>query len=63
MVDILGTVLTDGLEAVEATCAKALSHDVHSAGVVLNILAATSDDHTPGCAAAELRACRQLRSI
>lgn len=39
MVDILGAVLTDGLEAVEASCAEALSHNVHSAGVVLNILA------------------------
>jgi transposase len=39
MVDILGAVLTDGLEAVEAACAEALSHNVHSAGVVLNILA------------------------
>ena len=39
MVDILGAILTDGLEAVEAACAQALSHNVHSAGVVLNILA------------------------
>jgi hypothetical protein len=39
MVDILGAILTDGLEAVEAACAEALSHNVHSAGVVLNILA------------------------
>jgi hypothetical protein len=39
MVDILGAVLTDGLEAVEAACAEALAHNVHSAGVVLNILA------------------------
>jgi len=39
MVEILGAVLTDGLEAVEAACAEALSHNVHSAGVVLNILA------------------------
>lgn len=36
MVDILSAVLTDG---VEAACAEALSHNVHSAGVVLNILA------------------------
>ena len=39
MVDILGAILTDGLEAVEAACSEALSHNVHSAGVVLNILA------------------------
>ena len=39
MVDILGAILTDGLEAVEAACAEALAHNVHSAGVVLNILA------------------------
>ena len=39
MVEILGAVLTDGLDAVEAACAEALSHNVHSAGVVLNILA------------------------
>lgn len=39
MVDILGAVLTDGIEAVETACAEALSEGVHSAGVVLNILA------------------------
>lgn len=39
MVEILAAVLTDGIEAVEAACAEALSHNVHSAGVVLNILA------------------------
>jgi len=39
MVEILGAVLTDGLEAVEAACVEALSHKVHCAGVVLNILA------------------------
>lgn len=39
MVDILSAVLTDGIDAVEAACAEALSHNVHSAGVVLNILA------------------------
>src|ERR1035437_5392483 len=37
MVDILNAVLTDGLPAVEAACAEALSHGVHSADVVLNI--------------------------
>src|ERR1700757_2559183 len=39
MVDILNTVLTDGLPAVEAACAEAISHGVHSADVVLNVLA------------------------
>ena len=39
MVDILSAVLTDGIDAVEAACAEALSHNVHSSGVVLNILA------------------------
>jgi transposase len=39
MVDILGAVLTDGLEAVDAACAEALSQGVHSSAVVLNILA------------------------
>jgi len=36
-------VLTDGLPAVEAACAEALSHGVHSADVVLNILARQRD--------------------
>ena len=39
MVDILVAVLTDGLPAVETACAEALAHGVHSADVVLNILA------------------------
>lgn len=39
MVDILTTVLTDGLAAVEAACSEAMTHGVHSADVVLNILA------------------------
>jgi hypothetical protein len=39
MVDIFNAVLTDGLPAVEAACAEALGHGVHSADVVLNILA------------------------
>ena len=33
MVDILTAVLTDGLQAVEAACAEAISHGVHSADV------------------------------
>jgi hypothetical protein len=36
MVDILTAVLTDGLPAVEAACAEAIAHSVHSADVVLN---------------------------
>jgi transposase len=43
MVDILGAVLTDGLTAVEAACAEALAQGVHSADVVLNILARQRD--------------------
>jgi transposase len=39
MVDILTAVLDDGLAAVEAACAEALREGVHSADVVLNILA------------------------
>ena len=39
MVKILTSVLSDGLPAVEAACAKALGEGVHSADVVLNILA------------------------
>lgn len=43
MVDILGAVLTDGLPAVDAACAEALGEGVHTAGVVLNILARRRD--------------------
>jgi transposase len=39
MVEILTSVLSDGLAAVEAACAEALSQGVHSAAVILNILA------------------------
>jgi len=39
MVQVLSAVLTDGLAAVEAACAEALAGGVHSADVVLNILA------------------------
>ena len=48
MVDILAAVLTDGLAVVEAACAEALAQGVHSADVVLNILARKRD---PGPAA------------
>jgi transposase len=43
MVDILSVVLTDGLAAVEAACAEALGEGVHSADVILNILARRRD--------------------
>ena len=47
MVDILSAVLTDGFDAVGAACAEALSHNVHSAGVVLNILARHREPSPP----------------
>jgi hypothetical protein len=53
MVKILALVLTDGMSEVEAACAQALSEGVHSADVVLNILARRRDPepaepiHTP----------------
>ena len=52
-VKILAAVLSDGLPAVEAACAQALAEGVHSADVVLNILARRRDPgptppiHTP----------------
>jgi transposase len=48
MVKVLAAVLTDGLPAVEAACAQALAEGVHSADVILNILARRRD---PGPAA------------
>jgi transposase len=48
MVKVLSAVLTDGLVTVEAACAEALADGVHSADVVLNILARRRD---PGPAA------------
>ena len=47
MVKILAAVLDDGLTAVEAACAEALSEGVHSADVVLNILARRRDPGPP----------------
>ena len=47
MVEILSAVLTDGLAAVEAACAEALAQGVHSADVVLNILARRRDPAPP----------------
>ncbi len=43
MVKILAAVLTDGLPAVEAACAQALAEGVHSADVIVNILARPRD--------------------
>jgi transposase len=43
MVAILSAVLTDGLAAVEAACREALDQAVHSADVILNILARKRD--------------------
>ncbi|MGH7104823.1 MAG: IS21 family transposase [Acetobacteraceae bacterium] len=48
MVAILAAVLTDGLPAVEAACAQAMSESVHSPDVIINILARQRD---PGPAA------------
>jgi transposase len=47
MVDILAAVLEDGLPAVEAACAEALSEGVASAGVILNILSRQRDPPPP----------------
>jgi len=47
MVKILAAVLTDGLPAVEAACVQALSESVHSADVILNILARQRDPGPP----------------
>jgi len=47
MVDILSAVLTDGLAAVEAACSEALREGVHSADVVLNILARQREPVAP----------------
>jgi hypothetical protein len=43
MVKILSAVLSDGLAAVEAACAEALADGVHSADIILNILARHRD--------------------
>jgi len=47
MVDILSAVLSDGLAAVEAACSEALREGVHSADVILNILARRRDPVKP----------------
>ena len=43
MVAVLAAVLTDGLPAVEAACAQAVTDGVHSSDVILNILARRRD--------------------
>jgi transposase len=47
MVNILSAVITDGLPAVEAACAEASAQNVHSADVVLNILARQRNPDPP----------------
>jgi transposase len=47
MVKILAAVLEDGLATVEAACAEALSQGVHSADVILNILARRREPPPP----------------
>jgi len=47
MVEILTAVLGDGLPAVEAACAEALREGVHSADVILNILARQREPIAP----------------
>ena len=47
MVSILTTVLSDGLPAVEAACQEALRDGVHSADVVINILARQREPPVP----------------
>jgi transposase len=47
MVGILTAVLSDGLQVVEAACAEALREGVHSADVILNILARRRDPVAP----------------
>jgi transposase len=47
MVNILTAVITDGLPAVEAACAEAIVQGVHSADVVLNILARQRNPDPP----------------
>lgn len=47
MVEILSSIPADGLEAVEAACAEALSQQVHSSSVILNILARRREPEPP----------------
>ncbi len=48
MVNILTTVLSDGLPAVEAACLEALREGVHSADVIINILARRREPGSAG---------------
>jgi transposase len=48
MVAVLSAVLTDGLGTVEAACTEALEQGVHSADVILNILARKRDPAPAG---------------
>lgn len=47
MVKILAAVLDDGMPAVETACAEALAEGVHSADVIINILARRRDPGPP----------------
>jgi transposase len=47
MVKVLASVLTDGLASVDAACAEALGQGVHSADVIINILARRKDPGPP----------------
>jgi hypothetical protein len=47
MVKILAAIVDDGLTAVEAACAEALAQGVHSADVILNILARRREPPPP----------------
>ena len=47
MVKVLSAVLSDGLASVDAACAEALGQNVHSADVILNILARSKDPGPP----------------
>jgi|SRR6056297_409061 len=47
MVEILSAALSDGLPAVEAACSAALADGVHSADVILNILARRREPAPP----------------
>ena len=47
MVNILSSVLSDGLPAVEAACQEALREGVHSADVIINILARRRQPEPP----------------
>jgi hypothetical protein len=51
MVGILTAVLSDGLPAVEAACQEALNEGVHSADVVINILARRRQPAPPAAVA------------